>query len=151
MFAATTNEIGPGRTSRTHTHTLSLTHIRFPPPTHSHTDRELEGEKTERETELAWEAFRPSRVRQPSMTTVNSGKEQFPQNVVYSQAKYPWLTAEPLVNWLTAGRACLSNYAGRHCERIWIMSILPWWLPWKTDYSRPGTVVPLQYRTLSGS
>lgn len=25
----------------------------------------------------------------------------------------PWLTGEPLVNWLTADGACLSNYAGR--------------------------------------
>lgn len=68
--------------------------------------------------------------------------------MVYRQAKSPWLTTEPPVNWLTADRACSSNYAGRHCERIWIMSILPWWLPWKTRLHQGQ--VPPHYCTLSG-
>lgn len=43
VFAAMTNEIGPGRPSRTH----SYSHIgtSLPPKTHSHTDRELERER----------------------------------------------------------------------------------------------------------
>lgn len=52
---------------------------------------------------------------------------------------------EAAVNWLSADRACLSNYAGRHCECIWIMGILPWWLPWKNDHSRLGTCLGIYY------
>lgn len=68
VFAAVTNEIGPGRPSRTHSHSHIGT---SPPQTHSHTDRELE----RKERELGMGSFsNPSRVRQPSMTTVNSGQ-----------------------------------------------------------------------------
>lgn len=53
------------------------------------------------------------------MTTVNSGKWQFPQYVVYRQAKSLWLMTEPLGQLARIRPGLLeSNYAGRHCERI---------------------------------